>query len=95
MLGHLKNECPLNKEAKRYKMKKKILVETWSDCDPSSSDDESIIEAKANFCLMEKEDMVCNDDYDTLQHEYDCLFIDFEKLMEKCKYFKKTYFSQS
>ena len=30
-LGHLKNDCPLNKKAKKYKMKKKILVETWSE----------------------------------------------------------------
>ena len=27
-LGHLNNDCPLNKEAKKYKMKKKILVKT-------------------------------------------------------------------
>ena len=67
--GHLKNECLLNKEAKKYKMKKKILVETWSNSDPFSSDDESIIEARANFFLMVKQDKVCNDDYDTLQHE--------------------------
>ena len=91
---NLKNEYPLNKKAKRYKMKKKILVETWSDCDSSSSDDESMIEAKANFYLMEKDDKVCNndnfDDLNTLQHEYDCLFIDFEKLMSKCKELKKT-----
>ena len=42
---------------------------------------------------MEKEDKVCNDDdfddYDILQHEFDCLFIDFEKLMSKCKDLKK------
>ena len=53
-----------------------------------------MIEAKANFCLMVKDDKVCNiddfDDLDTLQHEYDCLFIDFEKLMSKCKKLKKT-----
>ena len=30
-LGYLKNYCLLNKEAKKYKMKKKILVETWSE----------------------------------------------------------------
>ena len=76
MPGHLKNECPLNKKIKKYKMKKKILVEAWSDCESSSSNDESIIEARANFCLMEKDDKVCNiDDFDdlgTLQHEYDC-----------------------
>ena len=29
-LEHLNNDCPLNKEAKKYKMKKRILVETWS-----------------------------------------------------------------
>ena len=31
-LGHLKNDYPLNNEAKKYKKKKKkILVETWSE----------------------------------------------------------------
>ena len=42
---------------------------------------------------MVKEKKVCNNDFDnldTLQHEYDCLFIDFEKLMLKYKDFKKT-----
>ena len=42
---------------------------------------------------MAKEEKVCNYDFDvldTLQHEYDCLFIDFEKLMLKYKNFKKT-----
>ena len=94
MLGHLKNECPLNKKIKKYKMKKKILVETWFDCESSSFIDEWMIEAKANFCLtclMEKDDKVCNiDDFDTLQYEYDYLFIDFEKLMSKYKELKKT-----
>ena len=91
MPKHLKNECPLNKEAKKYKMKKKILVKTQSDCDSSSSYDESMIEARTNFCRLAKDDKVCNnDDLDTLQHEYDYLFIDFEKLMLKCKEFKKT-----
>ena len=27
-LGYLKNDCSLNKEAKKYRIKKKILVET-------------------------------------------------------------------
>ena len=79
MSGHLKNECPLNKKIKKYKMKKKILVKTWSHCESSSSNDESMIEARANFCLMAKDDKVCNiDDLDTLQHEYDCLFINLK-----------------
>ena len=65
--GHLKNKCPLNKKIKKYKMKKKILVEAWSDCESSSSNDESMIEARANFCLMAKDDKVCNiDDFDDL-----------------------------
>ena len=75
-------------------MKKKVLVETWFDCDSSSSDDELMIEARSNFCFMEKEEKVCNnDDFDnlnTLQNEYDCLFIDFEKLMSKYKKLKKN-----
>ena len=74
-------------------MKKKILGETWFDYDSSSSDDESMIEVRTNFYLMEKGEKVCNndfDDLDILQHEYDCLFIDFEKLMSECKILKKT-----
>ena len=62
-LRHLKNDCPLNK---KYKMKKKILVETWSDCYSSSSNDESMIEVRANFCLMTKEEKVCNKNFDGL-----------------------------
>ena len=74
-------------------MKNKILVETWSDCDSSSSDDESTIESKQMFVLWKKKEKVCNNDFDDLgilQHEYDVLFIDFEKLISKCKILKKT-----
>ena len=70
-----------------------MLVETWFDSDLSLFDEKLIVEVKANLCLMAKDDKVCNDDfddYDTLQNEYDCLFNDFEKLMCKCKDFKKT-----
>ena len=78
MPSHLKSECPLNKEAKRYKMKRKTWWKTWSDYDSSSSNDESMIEVKVNFFLMVKEEKVCNndfDDLDMLQHKYDCLFL--------------------
>ena len=51
MPEHLKIECPLNKKIKKYKMKKKILVEAWSDCESSSSNDESMIEARLIFYL--------------------------------------------
>ena len=63
MLEHLKNECRLNKKIKKYKMKKKILVETWFDCDSSLSDDDSMFEVRANFYHMAKEDKVCNNDH--------------------------------
>ena len=91
--GHIRTECPLNREAKKDKKKKKAMVATWSDSDESSSDEEAEINIKANLCLMAKEDEVCDDDlddYDDIQHEYDCLFNDFEKLMEKCKAYRKT-----
>ena len=42
--------------------------------------------SKSKLLAYGKDDKVCNiDDLDILQHEYDCLFIDFEKLMSKCK----------
>ena len=52
-----------------------------------------MIETRANFYLMAKKEKVCSynfDDLDTLQYEYDCLFIYFEILMLKYKHFKKT-----
>ena len=37
--GHMRLECPMNKEGKKDKeKKKKDMVATWSDRDPSSSD---------------------------------------------------------
>ena len=93
--GHIRSKCPLNKEAKKEKKKKKkkAMVVTWSDNDVSFSNEESIINIKANLYLMANEDEVCDDDlddYDDIQHEYDCLFNDFEKLMEKCKAYRKS-----
>ena len=93
--GHIRTECPFNKEVKKEKKKKKkkAMVATWSDNDISFPDEESKINIKANLCLQAKEDEVCDDDlddYDDIQHEQDCLFNDFEKLMEKCKAYRKT-----
>ena len=38
--GHLRSECPMNKESKKDKDKKnkKAMMATWSDSDPSSSE---------------------------------------------------------
>ena len=60
--GHIRTECPLNKEAKKEKKKKKAMVATWSDSNVSFSDEESEINIKANLYLMAKEDKVCDDD---------------------------------
>ena len=59
-------------------MQKKILLKLGPNYYSSLSDDESMIEARANFYLMAKEEKVYNndfDDLDILQHEDDCLFI--------------------
>ena len=92
--GHLRSECPMNKESKKDKDKKnkKAMMATWSDSDPSSSESESDMEIKANLCLMAIEDEVCIndlDEFDKLQNEYECLFNDFEKLRHRCKDYKK------
>ena len=52
----------------------------------ASTSSSQVINENEKMCLMAKEDEVCDDDlddYDDIQHEYDCLFNDFEKLMEK------------
>ena len=94
--GHLRSECPMNKESKKDKdkdkKKKKAMMATWSDSDPFSSESDSNMEIKANLCLMAIEDEVCIDDldgFDKLQNEYECLFNDFEKLRHRCKDYKK------
>ena len=68
------------------------MMATWSDSDPSSSENEPEMEIKANLSLMEMKDEVCIDDFDDfdkLQNEYECLFNDFEKLRHRCKDYKK------
>ena len=62
----------MNKKGKKEKKKKKAMMTTWSDSDPSSSNGELKMEAKANLCLMKIYDEVCLDeldDFDNLQNE--------------------------
>ena len=72
----------MNKEGKKDndKKKKRAMVATWSNSDPSQSESESQIEIKENLCLMAIGDEVCLDDFDKLQNEYECLFDDFKYL---------------
>ena len=53
-LRHLRSKCPMNKEGKKDsdKKKKRAMVATWSDSDPSSFENEPKMEIKANLCLM-------------------------------------------
>ena len=48
---HVRSECPLNKEGKKNKdkKKKKAMVATWFDSDPSSSESEPKMDIKANL----------------------------------------------
>ena len=82
----MRSECPMNKDGKKDKNKKKSMVATWSNNDIFSFDGVSKI------CLMAKDDEVCldeHDDFDTLQNEHECLFNDLEKLKHRCKDYKK------
>ena len=81
----------MNKKGKKDK-KKKAIVATWFDSDPSSSDGEPKMEIKANLLFLDKDDEVCLDeldDFDTLQNEYECLFNDFENFRHRCKDYQK------
>lgn len=98
-LGHFRSECPLLKEEtpkKNRKIKKAMVVATWSDNDVSSSDvEEEKVEERANLCLMarNKEFEVystpCDISIDEIQEEYECLYDEFEKLTSKYKALKR------
>ena len=57
----MRSECPMKKEGKKDKEKKKIMVATWSDSDPSSSKSKLEKDIKANLCLMAIDNEVCLD----------------------------------
>ncbi|GAV72942.1 zf-CCHC domain-containing protein/UBN2 domain-containing protein, partial [Cephalotus follicularis] len=88
--GHFKSECPSLKNKEQFKKKKKAMIATWSDIDPSSSDEESDGEV-ANIALMEieEEEDEVNFSFDELQEAYENLFNEYKNVCFKNKSLKK------
>ncbi|GAV71509.1 zf-CCHC domain-containing protein/UBN2 domain-containing protein, partial [Cephalotus follicularis] len=101
--GHFKNECPnLKKKAQfkkkdEYSKRKKAMVATWDDSDPSSSEEGSDEEV-ANIDFMEIEDEDENEvnfTFDELQNAYENLFNEYENVCLRNKSLKKNAISMS
>ncbi|GAV79808.1 LOW QUALITY PROTEIN: zf-CCHC domain-containing protein/UBN2 domain-containing protein, partial [Cephalotus follicularis] len=99
--GHFKNECPNLKKKEQFKKnefkKKKAMVATWSDSDPSSSEEENDEEV-AHIAYMtiedEKENEV-NFTFDELQNAYEKLYVEYESICLKNKSLKKNVISMT
>ncbi|GAV91545.1 zf-CCHC domain-containing protein/UBN2 domain-containing protein, partial [Cephalotus follicularis] len=93
--GHFKNECPNLKKNVHFKKtneyfkKKKAMVATWSDSDPSSSEEESDEEVAhiAYMAIEDEEENEVNFSFDELQNAY-------EKLIENLKSENSKYLSE-
>ncbi|GAV90294.1 zf-CCHC domain-containing protein, partial [Cephalotus follicularis] len=98
--GHFKNECPNLKKKEKFNKehsKKKAMVATWDDSDPSSSEQESDEEV-ANLAFMaieEKNEDEVNFTFDELQNAYEKLFNEYENVCLRNKTLKKNAISIS
>ncbi|GAV65261.1 zf-CCHC domain-containing protein [Cephalotus follicularis] len=95
--GHFKNECPAIQEKNEYFKKKKAMVATWSDSDPSSSEEESDEEV-AHIAYMEiqdEEENEVNFTFDELQNAYEKLYVEYENVCMKNKTLKKNAISMT
>ncbi|GAV86931.1 hypothetical protein CFOL_v3_30357, partial [Cephalotus follicularis] len=101
--SHFKSECPSLKKKEKFKKsnehskKKKAMVATWDDSDPSSFDEESVEEV-ANIAFMaieEEEENEVNFSFDELQDTYENLFHEYKNVYLKNKYLKKDVISMS
>ncbi|GAV69164.1 hypothetical protein CFOL_v3_12665 [Cephalotus follicularis] len=70
------------------------MIATWSDSDPSSSDEESDGEV-ANFAFMAMEEDEVNFSFDELQDAYENLFHEYKNVCLKNKSLKKDSISMS
>ncbi|GAV73377.1 zf-CCHC domain-containing protein/UBN2 domain-containing protein [Cephalotus follicularis] len=101
--GHFKSECPRLKKKEQFKTsneyskKKKAMVATWDDSDPSTSEEESD-EEFVNLALMameEEEEDEVNFTFDELQNAYENLFNEYENVCLRNKTLKKNAISMS
>ncbi|GAV67404.1 zf-CCHC domain-containing protein [Cephalotus follicularis] len=95
--GHYKNECPNLKKKEPFKKKKeffkkkKAMVATWSDSDPSTSEEESDEEvAHIAYMAIEDEEDEVNFSFDELQNAYEKLYVEYENVCLKNKSLKKN-----
>ncbi|GAV90348.1 DUF4219 domain-containing protein, partial [Cephalotus follicularis] len=86
--SHFKNECPNLKKKEQLKKKnecsnkKKAMVATWSDSDPSSSEEESDEEVAhiAYMAIEDEEEFEVNFSFDELQNAYEKLYVEYENV---------------
>ncbi|GAV70884.1 zf-CCHC domain-containing protein [Cephalotus follicularis] len=101
--GHFKNECPNIKKKEQFKKKdehfkkKKAMVATWSDSDPSTSEEESDEEIThiAYMAIEDEEENEVNFTFDELQNAYEILYVEYENVCLKNKTLKKNAMSMS
>ncbi|GAV71142.1 zf-CCHC domain-containing protein, partial [Cephalotus follicularis] len=101
--GHFKNECPNIKKNEQFKKKneyfkkKKAMVATWSDSDPSSSEEESDEEVAhiAYMAIKDEEENEVNFTFDELQNAYEKLYVEYENVCLKNKTLKKNAISMT
>ncbi|GAV59228.1 zf-CCHC domain-containing protein/UBN2 domain-containing protein, partial [Cephalotus follicularis] len=96
--GHFKNECSnLKKKENEYVKKKKAMLATWSDSDPSSSEEESDEDVAhiAFMAIEDEEENEVNFTFDELQNAYEKLYVEYENVCLKNKTLKKNAMSMS
>ncbi|GAV82431.1 zf-CCHC domain-containing protein, partial [Cephalotus follicularis] len=105
--GHFKSHCPNIKKKekfnKEHSKKKKAMVDTWDDSDPSISEEEESDEEVVNLALMAMEEDASEDEndnevqfsFDELQKAYEKLYVEYENVYLKNKTIKKNVISMS
>ncbi|GAV79807.1 LOW QUALITY PROTEIN: zf-CCHC domain-containing protein/UBN2 domain-containing protein, partial [Cephalotus follicularis] len=99
--GHFKNECPNLKKKEQLKKnefkKKKAMVATWSDSNPSISEEENDEEVAhiAYMAIEDEKENEVNFTFDELQNAYEKLYVEYESICLKNKSLKKNVISMT